>query len=329
MGKSEKTSHWVGFDLGASKMLATVLNGDLQEVGRHRTKTLGHQGVDAGLARISETILEALRVADVSPKRVAGIGIGCPGPLDLDQGLILEAPNLGWKDVALKDFLESEFHCPTVLSNDVDAGLYAESRFGAARGARCVLGVFPGTGVGGACVYEGEIIRGRRSSCMEIGHLQVLPNGPLCGCGRRGCLEALASRLAISAEAAKAVYRGQAPHLKEMAGTDLSDIRSGALSRAIEAGDMVIQRIVKDAAAYIGVAVAGAINLLAPEIVVLGGGLAEAMPKLLIEGVSKSANRLVMPSFVDTYRVVAAQLGDDATVVGAAAWAQHRIAQAK
>jgi glucokinase len=160
---------------------------------------------------------------------------------------------------------------------------------------------------------------------MEIGHMQILPKGPRCGCGRRGCLEAVASRLAIAAEASKAVYRGQAPNLKEAAGTDLSKIRSGALAKSIEAGDTAIERIVKEAAGYIGVAIAGTINLLSPDTVVLGGGLVEAMPKLIVGAVEKVTARVVMPSFVDTYRIVVAELGDDATVTGAAAWAQHQI----
>jgi glucokinase len=324
MAKSDKVDHWVGFDLGGTKMLAIVYDADFRRVGRHRTKTLGFEGADAGVTRIVDTIRKALGEADIGHKRLGGIGIGCPGPLDLDQGIILEAPNLGWKDVPLKRALEKEFGCPTVISNDVDAGTYAEFRFGAGQGARCVLGVFPGTGIGGACVYEGEILRGQRSSCMEIGHVQVLPHGPRCGCGRRGCLEAVASRLAISAEATKAVYRGQAPHLRETGGMDISKIRSGALAKAIDAGDAVIERIVKEAAGYIGVALAGAVNLLAPDTVVLGGGLVEAMPKLFVGSVADAADRVVMPSFVGTYKIVAAELGDDASVSGAAAWAQHR-----
>jgi glucokinase len=209
--------------------------------------------------------------------------------------------------------------------NDVDAGLYGEYRFGAGRGGRCVLGVFPGTGIGGGCVYEERILRGRTSSCMEIGHVQVMPGGPLCGCGQEGCLEAVASRLAIAADAAKAVHRGEAPYLEAIAGSDIAAIRSGALARAISAGDSVIEQIVRRAAGYIGVAVAGAIHLLAPDIVVLGGGLVEAMPELFVTEVESTARGRVMSSYATSFRVLAAELGDDAAAMGAAAWAQHVI----
>ena len=189
---------------------------------------------------------------------------GSAGPLDLDEGVILDAPNLGWKDVKMKATLEKEFGCPAAVMNDVDAGVYGEYRFGAARSSRCVLGVFPGTGIGGGCVYDGKIVRGKTNSCMEIGHIQVVPDGPLCGCGLRGCLEAVASRLAISAAAAQAAYRGQAPDLLDAAGTSLDQIRSGALADSIAAGDTVVESIVRNAARHIGTAVASAVHLCRP-----------------------------------------------------------------
>jgi len=267
---------------------------------------------------------EALAEAGIGHDRLAGLGIGCPGMLDLDKGILHDAPNLGWQDVKLKDVLEKELGCPTVVLNDVDAGVYGEYRFGAARGAHCAVGVFPGTGVGGGCVYEGSIFRGRKSSCLEIGHIQVIPEGPLCGCGRRGCLEAVASRLAIASAAAAAGYRGQAPNLMGDVGTDLASIRSGALSRSIKAGDKVVEQIVRHAARHIGVAVGNVVNLLAPDVVVLGGGLVEAMTDLFLEEATKGAQKQGLPSMTESLKIVAAKLGDDATTAGAAAWASHQ-----
>ncbi len=320
MAKDAKDRIWVGFDLGGSKMLAVVFNDDMKVIARERKRTRAHEGAQAGIARICDTIRTALRKADVSTKAVSGIGVGCPGPLDLDEGFLIEAPNLGWKNLPLRAELEDEFKCPVTVLNDVDAGVYGEYRFGAGRDGRCVLGVFPGTGIGGGCVYEGRILRGRKNSCMEIGHVQVLPDGPLCGCGLRGCLEAVASRLAIAAAAAKAAHRGDAPHLQDAEGTDVSEIRSGALARSVAAGDETIEQIVRTAAGYIGVAVATAVHLLAPDIVVLGGGLVEAMPELFVETVTHASAGRVMPTFVGTFRVVVAELGDDSTAMGAAAW---------
>lgn len=317
---SEKESVWVGFDLGGTKMLATVFDGQFNSLGRRRRRTKGHEGVENGLKRIFDTIRQALDEAGVEASDVAGIGVGVPAPVDLEEGVILEAANLGWENVALREALTEEFGCPAAVLNDVDAGVFGENRFGAARKARSVIGIFPGTGIGGGCVYEDRILHGHGISCLEIGHVQVQADGRLCGCGRYGCLETVASRLAIAAEAAMAAYRGEAPHLMEQTGTRLIDIRSGALAEAIEAGDKAVERIVRRAAEQIGIAVANVVHLMAPDVIVLGGGLVEAMPDLYVKTVSKTAEQRVMDAYRGTFNVVAAELGDNASVLGAAAW---------
>jgi glucokinase len=313
---------WVGFDLGGTKMLAAVFGPDFRLLGRRRRKTKGSEGAKAGLERIVETIRDALAEANLPDQRLAGIGVGCPGNVDLEKGVVIDSANLGWRNFQIRDALEKELKCPAVILNDVDAGVYGEYRFGAGRGARCLVGVFPGTGIGGGCVYEGKVLRGINISCFEIGHVQVNPNGLPCGCGRIGCLETEASRLAISAAAAAAAFRGEAPHLLAAAGTDLANIRSGVLAEAIQAGDAIIERIVERAARLIGWALGDVVNLLAPDAVVLGGGLVEAMPDLMLEGIEEAARERAAPPFAKTFKVAGAKLGDDAVVRGAAAWAQ-------
>ncbi|MEZ6128222.1 MAG: ROK family protein [Planctomycetaceae bacterium] len=320
---------WVGFDLGGTKMLAVVFDEKFNILGRKRRKTRDKEKDGVQIQRLTDTIRMALDDAKVDESAVRGIGAGCPGPLDLKKGVILEAPNLGWKDVALRDLLAKEFGCPAEICNDVDAGVYGEYTAGAGQGVRCVLGVFPGTGIGGGCVYEGKIFRGTRASCMEVGFLQMATEGPAAGVGPVGTLEGLASRLAISAEAAKAVYRGKAPHMAELAGTDLANIRSGTLAKAIEAGDKVIEEIVARAAEQVGRAIGSLVNVLAPDIVVIGGGLAEAMPKLYLSEAQKGARRNVLPSLRDVFEIRIAQLGDYSTAIGAAAWVRAQNAVAK
>ncbi len=321
-----KKIYWMGFDLGGTKMLATVFDGSFKPLGQARKKTRGALGAAKGIERVIETANEALAAAGIKPAQLSGIGIGVPGPLNLNTGVVLDTPNLGWKNVKLKKKLQDTFGCPSFLLNDVDAGTYGEYRFGAAKGARCAVGIFPGTGIGGACIYEGKILRGKTGSAMEIGHMQMLPHGPRCGCGQNGCLEALASRLAISRAAAAAAYRGQAPWLAEHIGTDLMDIRSGALADAVENGDKVVEQILRDAAQWLGIGAANVINLLAPDVVVIGGGLAEAMPKLFTEEITSTARQNVMPAFRTTFRVCIAKLGDNAGVLGSAAWASEQVA---
>lgn len=319
--KTTKNRSWVGFDLGGTKMLAGVFDSRFRLIMAKRKRTRTDEGARAGVARMIGLIHEALAAAKVGPKALGGIGIGTPGPLDMDKGTLIYAPNLGWKNVPLRKRFEAEFGCPVAVINDVDAGTYGEYVGGAARGSRSVLGVFPGTGIGGGFVYEGRLVRGRTQSCMEIGHMKVMPQGRLCGCGQRGCLETVASRLAIAAEAAMAVYRGEAPALARLAGTDLAKIRSRSLAGAIRAGDQVVESIVRRAASFVGLAVANTVNLLAPDLVVLGGGLIEAMPRLFIEEVRTAAAGQVMAAFRGTFKVIKAELGDNAAITGAAALA--------
>jgi len=323
MAKNTEKEYWVGFDLGGTKMLCEVFDNDFQIVGRSRRKTKGHEGMTAGLKRINNNIHEAIADAGINSDAIQGIGIGCPGPLDFREGLIREAPNLGWKNIPIKDSIESEFDCPAVIANDVDAGLFGEYQFGAARDTRCAFGIFPGTGVGGACVYEGKLFRGTNTSCMEIGHIPLLRKGPLDGAGNSGSLESVASRLAIAAGAAQAAYRGQANYVMENAGTDIGQIRSSVLAKSIQSGDDAVTAIVEQAAEHLGLAVVTVVHLLAPDVIVFGGGLIEAMAGKILPIVEEVARTRILPSLKHEFSIVAAELGDDAAAMGAAALARQ------
>ncbi len=316
---------WIGFDLGGTKMLTVAYDENWGELGRRRRKTRGREGSDSGIDRIGSTIERLLEESKIEVDRLAGIGIGCPGPIDLTNGRILTTPNLGWDDVDVGSYLKKRFGCDVVVVNDVDAGVFGEYRFGSAKGSRCAIGIFPGTGVGGGCVYEGRILHGAGISCMEVGHTRISSSTRASGYKLPGTVEAEASRLTIAAEAAKAAYRGDAPYLAKKVGTDLADIRSSAIAEAIENGDKVIKDLVEEASEAIGFAVVNIVHLLAPDKVILGGGLVEAMEELIVGTVRKTARQNVMSVYKDCFEVVAAKLGDDAGVLGAAAWARQEL----
>tara|TARA_R110002049_G_scaffold2750_10_gene22417 strand:- start:51842 stop:52834 length:993 start_codon:yes stop_codon:yes gene_type:complete len=318
---------WIGFDLGGTKMLAIAYDESWKVVGRRRRKTRGREGSEQGIHRIDSTIDRLLNENDLTADRIAGIGIGCPGPIDLNKGMILTTPNLGWDDVNVASFLKKRFDCPVVVMNDVDAGVYGEYTFGAAKGSRCAVGIFPGTGIGGGCVYEGTILTGAGISCMEVGHTRISSSNRASGIDMPGTLEAEASRLTIAAEAAKAAHRGDAPALFKDAGTDLANIRSGAIADSIKNGDASIRTLVHQAAETIGIGVVNIVHLLCPDKIVLGGGLVEAMEDLFVGTVGKTARKNVMSVYRDRFEVVAAKLGDDAGAIGAAAWAKKKIAE--
>ncbi len=322
---ADEKNVWIGFDLGGTKMLAVAYDDDWKELGRRRRKTRGRDGAESGVERIGSTIERLIAENEIAVENIRGIGIGCPGPIDTVKGRILVTPNLGWDNVDLADFLKSRFGCPSVVLNDVDAGVYGEYKFGAAKGSRCAVGIFPGTGIGGGCIYEGNILQGAGISCMEIGHTRISSGARGSARGMSGTLESEASRLAIAAEAAKAAQRGEAPSLFKECGTDIAEIRSGAIASAIENGDTAIRQLVQDAAHSVGIAVVNIVHLLAPDKIILGGGLVEAMEDLIVSTVKKTARQNVMPVYRDRFDVVAAKLGDDAGAIGAAAWAKRSI----
>lgn len=316
MGNKNKI-HWVGLDLGGTKMLAKVYDGDFKELASAKRKTEGHRGLDDVLKRMGQTIRQAMDEADVSLKQLSGIGIGCPGPVDPEAGVLLAAPNLGWKNVPIRKIFKKEFGCPAVACNDVDSGVFGEYKFGAAKGARSAVGIFPGTGIGGGAVIHGRLLEGGNITCMEIGHTPFGEGGQT--------LEEVCSRLAIASESAAAAYRGQAPYILKNCGTDMAKITSGKIAAAIENGDKAIEKIVKQAACRLGSGVATVVQLIAPEVIVLGGGLVEAMPELFLKTLEKSVDEKVLTPFRGKYRIVEAELGDDAGVQGAAAWAAKLI----
>ena len=223
--------------------------------------------------------------------------------------------------------LQDELGCPVAVLNDVDAGVYGEYSFGVAVGARSVAGIFPGTGIGGGFVYEGHILRGKRSSAMEIGHTKIATSSRNSGIEMTGTLESEASRLAIAAECAKLAFRGEAPNLLKAVGTDISQIRSKVLAAAIRDGDKSVERIVLQSAHTVGYAVVNLVHLLCPEVIVLGGGLVEAIHDIYLNEVIRTAKQNVLPCYSDMFEVKMAKLGDDAGAIGAAIWGKQHVAQ--
>jgi glucokinase len=316
--------YWIGFDLGGTKMLAAALNPSFNVVASKRKKTRGEQN-HVTLERIENLIRKMLEENEIDSSRIAGIGIGCPGPVEWQTGVVRVAVNLGWKDVGVGKYLEDRFACPVAVLNDVDAGVYGEYRFGAGRGSRTALGIFPGTGIGGGCVYDGQILRGKHLTCMEIGHVMITGSPRPGPTGMTGTLESEASRLAIAAEIAKLAYRGEAPSVLRGPGTDLAKLRSKAIAEAIKSGEKAVQEVLENAAHLIGYAVANMVHLIGPDCIILGGGLVEAMPELFLREVTKTAQRSVLACYADTFRVRCAELGDNAAVMGAAGWVAKHV----
>ena len=322
--EKQANSGMVGLDIGGTKMMAAVIDEHFKVLGRCRKRSKSAKKDETAEERILRIIHKAIESAGV--ERIAGIGVGSPGPLDPTTGVIIDTPNLGWRNFPLADVLAKEFGVPVVVDNDVNVGTYGEWAFGDVRDCRNVVGVFPGTGIGGGLIIDGKLFQGYSGAAGEVGHMTIQVDGPYCGCGKRGCLEAVASRIAIAEQVAALAVRDDAPFIAARCGGDVTKIRSGVLAEAIEAGEKMVEGVVRKAAYYTGIAVANLINVLSPEAVVLGGGLVEAMESLYLEEVKRAIKAHAMPFLRKGVRVVSAKLGDDAVVLGAAKLISEHLA---
>jgi glucokinase len=321
--KLKNVPFWIGFDLGGTKMMASVLDANYHVLGFARKSTNGSEGAAKGRGKIVKAVHEAIEAAGVNPKGIQGIGIGCPGLVNPEKGLLVFAPNLGWTNMALRKLLQTEFKCPVAVLNDVDAGTYGEYILGAGKGARSLLGIFPGTGVGSGFVYNGQLIMGKSISAMELGNL-LLPGthigSPVFGTVR---LEDLTSRLAIASQAGIACYRGQLPELDKKTEGALRSIRSKALANAFRSGDDAAMIIFRNSIRYLGMGVAMVVNLLAPDRITLGGGLVEELPSLYMNLLKEEVERHAIPELAKGIRYSIAKLGDQAVAAGSVAWLRH------
>lgn len=314
---------WIGFDLGGTKMLALVLDEKFQVLGSARKSTNGSEGLAKGKQKIVKAIEEAIHAAGLDPSGLQGIGIGCPGLVNPEKGTLIHAPNLGWSNVNLRQLLTTAFQVPVAVMNDVDAGTYGEYALGAGQGAVSVLGVFPGTGVGAGYVFNGELVQGRTVSAMELG-MVYLP-GTHIGSSEFGAvmLEDLTSRLSLAAHGGVACYRGQAETLNKKTGGNLRDIRSKSLASSLRGGDEGTMILFRNSVRYLGMGVAMVVNLLAPDRIVLGGGLVEELPSLYVNLLKEEVTRFALPSLSKPIRYVVAKLGGNAVSIGATAWLRH------
>jgi glucokinase len=318
-------THILGIDLGGTKVQAGVLDESGKIVGHGRAKTEAWREDEEVFATIVQVGRDALAEAGADQSHLAALGIGSPGPLDPDRGYIVESSNLKFRNFPLGPRLSEEFGCPARVENDVSSGIYGEFRAGAARGSNFVLGMFIGTGIGGGIVIDGKLYRGFSKNAAEVGHTVVMINGPRCGCGARGCLEALGSRSGMTRLIRKALEDGQDSVLAKKLKKANTKLTGGDFREAYDQGDELVVRIVRRAAKAIGIGVRSMANVLGPEVVVLGGGVIEAMPDEFIERIARFARKEAVGFNADELKIVRAELGDDAGVIGAALLAKEQF----
>jgi len=299
---------YVGVDVGGTKIAAALADQKGRILAREKTPT--PRGVKpkqilkviAGLIK-SVVAQHGLRLKDIN-----GVGVGAPGIIDPKGRRVVSAPNISLSGYALANKLFSVLGVKVRLGNDVNLGVLGERWLGAAKGAGNLVGIFPGTGVGGGVIVGGRMLVGAHGAAAELGHLIVQPGGPLCGCGNRGCLEALSSRSAIERE----IRRAQGSR-------DKAPIKSKVLAKGLKSKDALITGVMRRACEHLGAACVSLRHVFDPELFLLGGGLVEACGDFIVPIVQRSLDRDPFFKKVGRCRVVASKLGDDATMLGAVA----------
>lgn len=319
---------FIGVDLGGTHLRAAVVDVTSgQVVDLFQVATLAREGHDAVITRMAEMIDKVIASSGTPKADVGGVGIGVPGKLDREHGMVLFLPNLpgNWLNVPLQQEIERQVGLPTHILNDARAMTFGEWKYGAGRGVNTVACFTLGTGVGGGLVVNGKLHLELGGTAGELGHQVIDVDGPTCGCGSRGCLETYASGPAIAAAGIKAVVQGLTTRIGEMVNYDLNRITPEVVYQAALSGDTIAQEIYQRVGHYLGVAIANVIVIIGPRKIVIGGGVSQA-GELLFEPIRRTIKSSVFITSTEQIEIVPAQLGINAGIIGAAAWA-NEVAQ--
>ena len=331
MPTKKRHEYIIGVDLGGTNIVVGAMSAD----GKHHyamrsiptSAELGAEGVaDRIVGLIEGVILDTVQQTKAQRRDFLGVGIGAPGPLDRDKGIVIVAPNLGWRNFPLRDRIGERLNLPATLDNDANCATVGEWWQGAAKGATNVIGMTIGTGIGGGLILDGTLFHGSSDVAGEIGHTTIDLNGRHCKCGNYGCLEAYASGPAIATRAREVLVREEtASLLPSLVDGRLEAITAETVYRAAQKGDAVASEIVRDTARYLGAGIANLLNILNADVVVVAGGVTQAGDALFVPLRAEVRRRAFRPA-VDATQIVPGTLPGTAGVVGAVATfkMQHR-----
>ncbi len=310
--------YWLGVDLGGTKILTGLFDDNLQLLARNKQPTGAEAGPVGVFGRVAQAVDAVLREAKVEPEQVRGMGFAIPGQIEPGKPVVRFAPNLDWRNVDCQTLLPKSWPWPVFLENDVRMGTYGEFAHGAARGAKQVFGIFVGTGVGGGFILDGELFTGFNGHAGEIGHIVLN--------WRKGTtLESIAGRKYQMKRAKEMVDDAPKRIRKEWKGVDTEKVKSSQLAEFYLKDDPIAVAIIDDAARAIGAAIGSVVNLMSPEIVVIGGGVTGALGESFTERIWDIAQRYTLPGATANVKFAVAALGDDSGIVGAAAYARSKV----
>ena len=319
--RQEQGSPVLAVDIGGTKIMTAIISDNGRILAKDTCPTLAGEGVQAVIERLFIASDSLLNQHNMKSSQLGGIGIAAAGAIDSGRGLITLSPNLpGWRDVPLGEIVRERYRVDAFLVNDASAAALGEHRFGAGRGVSNLILLTLGTGIGGGIIINGEIYLGACGSAAEIGHMVIDVNGPECGCGNRGCLEALASGTAVARDAIRRLSQGERSSLTEMVGDKIESITAEQIGIAAQDGDELALDVLSQAANYLGMGMVNLVNIFNPEMIILGGGMAE-LGGLFIDPARRVVAEKAFPISVQAVRIVTAQLGNEAGVYGAAVFA--------
>jgi glucokinase len=312
----------LGIDLGGTKILAAVIDVSTGEVvASARKRTRAERGQDFVTQRTIELSAAALQAAKLTPSNIVAIGVGAAGQVNRQSGVVTNAPNLGVQNLALGSILRTHFSVPVYVGNDVEVAAMGEALYGSGSGYHNFVCIFVGTGIGSGIVLNGRMYTGLTGTAGEIGHMTVQADGRICGCGSRGCLEAYASRSAITKAILAEIHHGRSSVLSPQEPGLVKEgdriIRSGVLADAIKHKDELVTEVMTEAANFLGYGLSSVMNFYNPECIILGGGVIEAIDLLFGVAVHRARTTALAASSKKT-PIIRAKLGDFSGVVGAA-----------
>jgi glucokinase len=315
----------VGVDFGGTKILSGIFSSNLDLAGTLKISTKAQRSTEEVIDRIARCVRDAVDECDLAFKQVKAVGIGAPGAVDTTEGVVVNGPNIGWQGVPLKKELEKRLEVPVFLDNDCNVCTLGVHEVELGGQPRDLVGVFLGTGIGAGLIFNGRMYSGFNRTAGEIGHMVIRYGGASDKENPGETFEQLASRTAIFKRIKQAVKDGKKTMLTESLGADLEDLRSGDLRKAIRKGDKLAQAIVEEAAVYAGIGLANVINLLNPEVIVVGGGLIEALENVMFDLIEKNARKLALPGVAKGIKIIPSKLGDRAGIYGAAVLARRGL----
>lgn len=317
----------VAVDLGGTKINVAVVSLNGQVLSRHRCLTNINEGAEAVLERLLLMIRGVLVRGRIDESEIAGIAVACAGVIDMDKGVVTESPNLpGFSNIRLQSVIAHEFSVSCYLINDASAAALGEYKFGAGADGRAenLIYLTVSTGIGGGMVIGGQLYLGANGSAGEIGHMIIKADGPVCKCGRSGCLESLVSGWAVARDAVEYLEKGEQSTILQLAGGKIENVTAAVVSAAARRGDTLARRVIGNAAGYLGIGLANIINVFNPELIVIGGGLAK-MGNLLLEPARRVAKALAFALPGKRVQIVRARFVANAGILGAAAYVFSQI----